>query len=69
MELGKVYLDLGYLTQSLQVHSRALELGKVLGYLRDLDTAKDPDFDTPNLQVNLAKFSMCSEVAILLACQ
>ena len=36
--MGKIYLDLGYITQSLQIHSRAL------------DTS---DSDKPNLEVNL----------------
>ena len=35
-ELGKIYLELGYLTKSLQVHSRALDIAKEL----DSDKAK-----------------------------
>ena len=57
MELGKVYLDLGYLTQSLQAHITAM------------DIAKQSDSDKPNLQVNLEESSMCSKVAMLLALQ
>ena len=55
MELGKVYLDLGYLTQSWQVYHRAL------------DIAKELDSDKPNLQVNITESSICSKVALLLA--
>ena len=43
MELGKIYLDLGYLTKSLQVHSRAL------------DVAKELDSDKAKHQVNLGE--------------
>ena len=43
IELGKVYLDLGYLTQSLQVYRKAL------------DTAEESDSDKAKHQVNLAE--------------
>ena len=43
IELGKVYLDLGYLTQSLQVYRKAL------------DIAKESDSDKAAHQVNLAE--------------
>ena len=60
IELGKVYLDLGYLTQSLQAHNRALHASEALLNFNS---------DKPNLQVNLAESSMCSKVAFLLALQ
>ena len=55
-ELGKIYLDLGYLTQSMHVPRTAL------------DIAKESNLDKPNLQVNLAG-SVCSIVAVLLIFQ
>ena len=51
IELGKIYLDLGYLTKSLQVHSRAL------------DIAKESDSGKAAHQVNLRE-SVHSEVAM-----
>ena len=47
-ELGKIYLELGYLTKGLQVHSRALEIAKEL----DSDKAKH--------QVNLGESPVCT---------
>ena len=48
MELGKIYLDMGYLTKSLQVHSRAL------------DIAKESDSGKAAHQVNLGESPMHS---------
>ena len=51
IELGKIYLDLGYLKKSLQVHRRVL------------DIAKESDSGKAAHQVNLRE-SVDSEVAM-----
>ena len=57
IELGKVYLGLGYLTQSWQVHSRAL------------DITKESDSGKAAHQVNFGESPMWSRVTVLLTFQ